>query len=746
LLNEYQLPAALLGTGEEYTRIADLKALKKTLILPVELPEKPDISTVADEINIELSDLRHWERAATNLKALEDARIEFALSSAKLEKSDDFLKNLKVYIAAGLSKETAIKALTETPARLLKMNNILGSLENGKLANFVISNGDLFEGDHSVLATVVRGKINEFQDLDDLDLRANYTFSLNGVDLSLAISGTADKETIELELFGKKLKSKIINQSANELSFSFSADTANFTGDYKFSGRYIEENKLFKGYLINEQLEREYLAITKVSDFIEDVKKKDENDSDLSIISKLTYPNIGFGNLEKKKVETVLYKNFTIWTSEKNFELKDTDLLTENGKIREIGKNLSAPSSAKVIDGKGKYLTTGIIDQHSHIGISGGFNEGHSISAEVRIADVVDAEDISIYRQLAGGVTSSQLLHGSADPIGGQSQVIKLRWGLSSEELKFKKSAQNIKFALGENVKRSRASQNTRYPNTRMGVETIMRDAFQAAIEYRDEWKRYNDLGSSDKRKTISPKKDLQKDVLLDILEGRTFVHCHSYVQSEIIMLMRLAEEFGFRVHTFTHILEGYKVADEMKKHGAMASTFSDWWAYKYEVKDAMSYNGALMNEKGLVVSFNSDDDELGRRLNVEAAKSIVHGNMSIEDAWKTVTINPAKQLQVEKYTGSIKEGKDADIVIWNGNPLSTYSKVESVWIDGINYFSLEEDLAKREALQKEKMKLIKKVKSDKSSKASKKPMKKMKNYYKCTEFHDYSLNGGLHE
>ena len=333
----------------------------------------------------------------------------------------------------------------------------------------------------------------------------------------------------------------------------------------------------------------------------------------------------------------------------------------KNGKIAGIGANLSVPGGTAEIDARGKQITPGMIDCHSHTALDA-VNEGtNSVTAECRIQDVIDSEDVNIYRQLAGGTTCANLLHGSANSIGGQNQIVKWRWGADAEGLMFAEAPPGIKFALGENVTQSNFDHNDlRYPYSRMGVEKTIRQAFTLARDYEAARKR-GDVG-----------RDLRMDALVEVLNGKRKVHCHSYRQDEILMMIRVADEFGFKIGTFQHVMEGYKVADEIAKHGAGASTFSDWWAYKFEVRDANPYNGALMAERGALVSFNSDDSELARRLNLEAAKAEHWGGMKPEEAIKFVTINPAKQLGIDKYVGSLETGKDADLVVWSGDPLST--------------------------------------------------------------------------
>ncbi|HET7896481.1 MAG TPA: amidohydrolase, partial [Flavisolibacter sp.] len=432
-------------------------------------------------------------------------------------------------------------------------------------------------------------------------------------------------------------------------------------------------------------------------------------------LGKVTYPFMPYGWEEGQapKQETILIKNATVWTSEKEGVLQNTDVLLKNGKIAAVGKNLSE-NGARVIDGTGKHVTPGIIDEHSHIAAASINEGGQSVTSEVRIADNLNPDDINIYRQLSGGVTSSHILHGSANTIGGQTQLIKLRWGADDEGLKFRGWPGQIKFALGENVKRSPAiaGQQNRYPDTRMGVEQVLEDAFTRAREYKEAWKAWEDGG----KKGASPRRDLELDALAEILDNKRFITCHSYVQSEINMAMHVAQKMGYHYNTFTHILEGYKVADKMKLHGANASTFSDWWNYKMEVIDAIPYNAYLMQLAGLNVAINSDDAEMARRLNQEAAKSVKYGGMSEVDALKMVTINPAKMLHVEDKVGSLKVGKDADVVVWSDDPLSIYAKSLYTIVDGTVYFDREKDRQMEQSIATERMRIVRKMNSEKAS------------------------------
>jgi imidazolonepropionase-like amidohydrolase len=422
---------------------------------------------------------------------------------------------------------------------------------------------------------------------------------------------------------------------------------------------------------------------------------------------------------EKLAPGTILVRDATVWTEAKLGIVEHADLLVRDGKIVRVGSKLEAPAGAHVIDAAGKHVTPGLIDCHSHTAIRGGVNEGsNNITAEVRIRDVIDPEDIDVYRQLAGGLTAAHSLHGSANSIGGQDAVIKLRWGGASREQMIVDDAwPGVKFALGENPKRSNFrppdGADARYPATRMGVMESIRERFLAARDYMREWEEYEELSKSAAARREPPRRDLQLEAIAEILRGERKVHSHSYRQDEILALIRVADEFGFKIATFQHVLEGYKVADEIAAHGAGGSTFSDWWAYKLEAYDAIPYNGALMHERGVSVTFNSDSNELARRLNLEAAKAVRYGGVDPQEALGFVTINAARQLGVDKHIGSLEVGKDADFVIWSGDPLSVYSIAEQTWVDGVREFDREADLASREGVERERAERIDAVRSE---------------------------------
>jgi len=411
--------------------------------------------------------------------------------------------------------------------------------------------------------------------------------------------------------------------------------------------------------------------------------------------------------------QPVLVTGATVMTASDAGRIENGAVLFENGRITAVGpaSEVDAPSNARIIDATGKFVIPGIIDAHSHIAADA-INEGSvAVSSMVSIMDVIDPTDIAIYREAAGGVTTSHVMHGSANPIGGQNAIIKHRWGADAEGLLFEGAPPTIKFALGENPKRSNFGGipgiPDRYPQSRMGVMDVIRQAFAAATAYKAEWDAYDARVANGDRNAIPPRRDLQLEPLKEILEGTRYVHAHSYRADEILQLMRVAEEFGFRIHTFQHVLEGYRVADELREHGAHASTFSDWWAYKVEAYEAIPYNAAIMTERGIVVSINSDSGEEGRHLNQEAAKTMKWGGMTEEQALAMVTINPAIQLNIQDRVGSLEVGKDADLVIYDNYPLSSFAKVRTTFVDGEVVFDVERDMQMRQEMVAERERLL---------------------------------------
>ena len=713
--DEFETQYIFKGKGDEYQRVEEIKATEGKLIVPLNFPKAYDVEDPYDALKVNYSNIKHWELAPFNLGIIAQNEIDFAITAADLKDKKMFFKNLRKAIKSGLTEEAALKALTYNPANFINQYDKVGSLEKGKLANFIITSDNLFAEKTKVYENWIQGTQYIVEDYKLIDATGNYSLNIAGKTYDLKVSGTPKKLSGNIEIIKDKDTTKVkvdVKVESHLVSVSFNPNDDYQKGFIRLSGTISSNGGIWDG---NGQLANgdwvKWSAIKGKNDKKEE--KKTETATDSLVTPSIQYPNMAYGYFDSiPKAETIIIKGATVWTNEEEGILKDTDVLLQNGKIAAIGKNLTA-EGAIIIDGKGKHLSAGIIDEHSHIAISRGVNEcTQAVTAEVSIADVVNSDDINIYRQLAGGVTASQLLHGSCNPIGGQSALIKLRWGAAPEQMKINDSTSFIKFALGENVKQSNWGQfNTqRFPQTRMGVEQVYYDAFTRAKEYQKEWNTFAALPEKLRAKAKAPRIDLEMETLNEILDKQRFISCHSYQQGEINMLMHVGDSMGFTVNTFTHILEGYKVADKMKKHGAGGSTFSDWWAYKYEVNDAIPYNGAIMHKQGVVTAFNSDDAEMGRRLNQEAAKAVKYGGVSEEEALKFVTLNPAKLLHLDHRMGSIKVGKDADVVLWSDNPLSIYAVCEKTIIDGVVYFDIEKDAERQKANRKEKARIVEKM------------------------------------
>lgn len=697
--HEMGLDFAVVASGKEYELIEELKKNKAKLILPLNFPNAYNTDDPLLLKKITLAQLRHWSQAPMNPSVVDKAGIPFAFTTHGLKTPSDFLPRLKKAIAYGLSKEKALAALTTVPAQILKQEHNLGTLEKGKIANFIVTSGPLFDSKTKIYENWVKGTPYQIHDHNIQNIDGKYKLTLEGEIIELEIKNSQEKIAVTAKKDSLKYKTKasykdqwlaITLMDTKEKSYAQLSSKINETGLYQGQGKGFNR------------------AATKWSATKIDIKDKPKEVKTPQYYDPvaITYPNKAYGFAQRPKAEKLLFKNATVWTNEEKGIMKNTDVLVVGGKIAAIGTALSE-DTAKVIDATGKHLTSGIIDEHSHLGASSINEGGHNSSAEVSIADALEPDDIGLYRDLAGGVTTIQILHGSANPIGGRSAIIKLKWGESAENLLIKNAAPFIKFALGENVKQSNWRSYSRFPQTRMGVEQVFIDYFQRAKEYGETWDQYNSLSKKVKAKTKKPRYDIEMEVLLQILKGERFISSHSYVQSEINMLMKVAEKFGFRVNTFTHILEGYKVADKMAEHGVGGSTFSDWWAYKNEVKDAIPYNGAIMHQAGVTVAFNSDDAEMSRRLNQEAAKAVKYGGVSEEEAWKFVTLNPAKLLHLDDRIGSIKIGKDADLVLWSDHPLSIYAKAEKTVIEGVIYYDSSSVDDQLKAIENEKQLII---------------------------------------
>ena len=703
----------ILGGGNEYERINEIKATNAAYILPINFPKAYDVENTFISTLLELDDMREWNQKPSNPKVLSDNGISFALTTHSLKSPKDFKSNLQKAITYGLDKTKALEALTTVPAKLLGKSNSLGSLKNGAYANFLITSGEIFDKQTTLYENWVKGNKNVLESMSVKDIRGDYVFNIGSTAYDLSITGELSKPKATVKSGDKKLGSKL-SYSDDWINLTFTSTDSTKQEFFRLTSKVTSTDNLSGKVILPNGNETSFFAKkSEKEESKEKSKEKKDEDNALKIMP-VTYPNGAYGFSELPKQETLLFKNATVWTNEKDGILENADVLIKNGKIAKVGKEIN-DNSAKVIDASGKHLTAGIIDEHTHIGISGGGNEaGHNSSAEVTIEDIINPEDIGIYRNLAGGVTSMQILHGSANPIGGRSAIVKLKWGESADNLLYKNTPKFIKFALGENVKQSNWQSFSRFPQTRMGVEQLYMDYFTRAAAY-----------DVKKKSGKTYRKDIEMDVLSEILNKERFISCHSYVQSEINMLMKVADKFNFKVNTFTHILEGYKVADKMKSHGVGASTFSDWWAYKYEVIDAIPYNASIMHNAGVVTAINSDDSEMSRRLNQEAAKSVKYGGVSEEDAWKFVTLNPAKLLHIDNRVGSIKVGKDADVVLWSNHPMSVYAKAEKTIIEGVTYFDIERDKNNRKAIKKEKSELVSMMMKEKNKGMKTQPVKK---------------------
>ncbi|MGZ4056570.1 MAG: amidohydrolase family protein [Bacteroidia bacterium] len=758
--DEFKVNYIIKGCGNEYQRLDDIKATNCKFIIPLNFPVAYDVDDAYDAANISLSELKHWEMAPANPYAMEKYLIPFAITTADLKDKKDFWKNLRKAISYGLSEKQALKSLTTIPAEMLNVSDKVGSIKSGMIANFIITSGDLFDEKTIIYENWVQGNNYKINDYNTIDVRGNYDFAYgpNRNLFQLKIEGDIDK--LKGTLMVDTAKTPVnVTISGNSVSISF--NPKDIAGTIRLSGNIsVSDNNPLKMNGKGQTPDGDWIEWSATyTSALTPLPKKDVK-KDLPKIGQVIYPFCAYGkphenydvfqkiiNDFKTRDEVIVIKHVTIWTNEAEGILKNQDVYIANGRIERIADDINATKLefAKVIDGTGKHLTPGIIDEHSHIALMS-VNEGtQASSAEVRMGDVINSEDINIYRQLSGGVTSAQLLHGSANPIGGQSAIVKLRWGKNPEEMKFEKADGFIKFALGENVKQSNWGDFNviRFPQTRMGVEQVYYDYFIRAKEYDTKQKAF--AGLSDKAKLDAPpfRRDLELEAIAEILNKKRFITCHSYVQSEINMLMHVGDSLGFQVNTFTHILEGYKVADKMKARGIGAGTFSDWWAYKMEVKDAIPYNASLLNQMGIVTAINSDDAEMGRRLNQEAAKSVKYGGTSEEDALKMVTLNPAKLLHIDNRVGSVKVGKDADLVLWTDNPLSIYAKVDKTIIDGHIYYDSEEDAKLRVEIQKDRARIIQKMLDEKKGGApTQKPVVKKQQLFGCDSMQENYLSG----
>ncbi len=697
-----------------------LRNHRPRLIVAPALPKAPDVESPSAAAMVDWADLKHWELGPWALGILYEAGVPFILTMDGLDEKT-FWKNLRKAVRHGLPPDEALRALTLRPAQWIHADDRLGAVQAGMEAHLIVTSGEIWSDTTDLLAVWVRGKPHIRSDEGWNDTRGTYLLRFGGREDTIRIEGRRTQPKWKIKRHGDSVFRPLKHRwAAGHVHFVRRADDSvvRFSGHWKGGGRM--EGTAYDGH------SRYAWTMHRIAP--PPPAKQDSTAIDTPDFY-IPHPFVGLAPPEPPLAERILFKGATVWTGEEI--LANADVLIDRGKILKVGRGMS-DRTARVIDARGLHLTAGIIDEHAHIAISRGVNEGsHPVTSEVRIGDVINPADVNIYRQLAGGVTTSHLLHGSANPIGGQTALIKLRWGEDADGLRFGDNPPFIKFALGENVKQSNWGDRytIRYPQTRMGVEQIIADALAQA-------KAYDSLRSASSKLPV--RRNLRLEALAEILRHQRHITCHSYVQSEILMLMRLTERFGFKVNTFTHVLEGYKVAPEMKAHGAGASTFSDWWAYKYEVIDAIPYNAAILTQMGVVTAINSDDAEMGRRLNHEAAKSIKYGGLRPEEAWKLITINPARLLRIDDRTGSIRPGKDADLVLWDGNPLSTRARVVQTYVDGRRYYDRDEARRRAQWVAHDKERLIRKVLGS-TSKNERKPVQpSAPPHYHCETVGDF--------
>jgi imidazolonepropionase-like amidohydrolase len=713
--DEFPLRLMILGSGAEYRLLDHARVIDVPLILPVDFPRPPEADRAERALNLSLAELRHWHYAPENPARLAAAGVEFAFTAHGLRESGDFLPNIRRAVQRGLPAEAALAALTTVPARYLGIERTHGSLEPGKAASLVVASGDLFREGGRIEAVWVDGRRYDPAPAPTADPRGDWRIAAIGTErlegtLSLRgtpqrLTGTFAAEGAEVELTTARLAG-----AAPQLQVAFPGHVLGHEGTIRLSASATATalhgwGVLPDGRRLNWVGER---ADDAAADPDPDATRPPEPEAlprgpvaalePLDIRPAMEYGRPGL----PAQPRDVVIRGATLWTMGPQGTLEDADLHVREGRIVRVGQGLPVPAGATLIEAHGRHVTPGLIDPHLHSGIAGGVNEtGAAIVPEVRIGDVLTIDNIWMYRQLAGGLTTANLMHGSANPIGGQNQPIKLRWGGLPDQLRFEGAPRNVKFALGENVTR----RPDRYPDTRMGVDEIIRDHFRAAREYQAGWQAWE----RDRRRGVQPRRDLRMDALVGILDGDILIQSHCYRQDEILMLMRLVEDFDVRVQAFHHGVEAYKVASELAAHGAAAVVWSDWSSFKVEAYDATTYNARILHDAGVLTSLHSDNSQIATRMNWEAAKMLRTG-MSEIDALALVTINPARVLGIEDRVGSLEPGKDGDFVLWSGHPLSTTTRAEQTWIDGRRYFHLDDDRQMRQDVEQERARLIQMV------------------------------------
>ncbi len=698
IAKEYNITMWVRGSGHEYKRAEAVKETGLPVILPVNFPSPPDVTDPEKVREVSLEELRHWNFAPDNPVQLSQADVQFTFTTDQLDDKQKFLAQLRRAVERGLTEDAALAALTTTPAQLLGMQNKLGAIEKGKIANIVVADGDIFSANTNIKDVWVDGQRFEIETVPDVDVRGTWSISVVNTDFegTMEIKGRPDRLNGTITIDEKEIELKTVRYDLQRLSVTFPGDSINIDGQILMSSSVSREEMFGSGtypdgreFNWRAQREEEYTP-----------EQDERPDHVIERVELPTvYPAMEYGIPHKpEQPRHVLVQNATIWTQGPQGILENADMLVTDGRIVRVDQNISPPSNAIVIDAEGKHVTPGLIDAHIHTSIAGGVNEmGSAITAEVNIQEVLNSNNIWMYRLLAGGLTTANALHGSANPIGGQNAIIKMRWGALPDEMLIEDAPKGIKFALGENVVRS----EQRYPNTRMGVEQIIRDEFQAAREYKEELKEWERSPSG-----IPPRRNLRSQTVLEILNGDRHIHSHCYRQDEILALIRVAEDFDVTIQSFQHTVEGFKIAEALRDHGASAAVWSDWWAFKVEAYDATTYNARLLHDQGVLTVIHSDNTQLATRMNWEAAK-VAQTGVPDEEAMAMITINAAKMLGIDHRVGSLEEGKDADFVIWERDPLATDTRVEQTWIDGRKYFDIEDDKLKREEVREQRARLI---------------------------------------
>ncbi len=721
VLGEFDLvPTVVLGAHDARRWLPEVVATGAPLVVSLNFPPAPRFADADEAEAVSLDALRRWWLAPEEPGALEQAGVRFAFTTHGLAERGDWRARVRQALARGLSEDAALTAFTTAPAALLRASR-LGVIAPGSLANLTVTDGPLFAEETRIVEVWVDGQRHDQQEgvPSAKDLAGTWAVELEGgADLRVKLVHRRGELTAKLGE-GEGAKEVAARLWRDRLELVVPAGLAGTERDVMLTLR-VHGTRAFGRYEadaadgLGRQGGAAFARRAGTDDAKDDAKDGADGEGEGKDDPAPYAPAVAIGPwaswppLPEPAAPAVLIRDAMLWTLTDQGTFRG-DLLVRDGAIAAVGTSLEAPEGALVIEAAGRHLTPGIVDCHSHSFIDGGVNEGtHSCTAEVRVADVLDAERVDIYRQLAGGVTTANLLHGSANAIGGQSAVVQLRWGDAPARLLFEGAKKGIKFALGENPKRSNWGHGLepRYPRSRAGVEELIRERFLAARNYQrslDAW-----IQAEDETKA-PPRVDLQLEALVEVLEGDRLVHCHSYRQDEILAMLRLAEEFGFTVGTFQHVLEGYKVAKELAAHGAGASTFSDWWAYKFEVYDAIAYNAALMVRAGVLTSINSDSSEMARRLNQEAGKTVRYGGLPDVDALALVTLNPARQLAIDARVGALAPGKQADLALWSAHPLSMEAVCDMTFVAGRRYWDrLGRDREARAALALERRELLK--------------------------------------